>query len=430
MATLFDARITQVASAQDNITGVCVDPTYAWFVHSGNGGYLSRVRQTDGVMVKADGTDGDYTNARISTTIPGGTAIATDNTYVGFITPVTQSAYFYLNTDVSSVTSPTLPSWGDGRQAIYSDGYFWFPIYGYSVRITPGTWAVNSTATGIGNFGTCADGNGYIYLCGNTQYIKKIRASDNTVVATIDMGAGTFIYNLASDGTYLYVLSWNNPTTYVWKMRISDEYVWKTDFSGFTATKSQGQFQPPTWEGLYGYQRVFYSAGYLYLANQFRGIVMRYATDVMSQAGWINTAPAGRIPTGATGASPMAFAFDGTRIWSSNGLATPSYVTSFESTPPAPTLLDVSPGTGPTIDLTFDLPVNVGSPTIGPTVEDLTVNGAAQNGEDGLTLDVSFPPQAPTEVLTGSAQACNAFAAPTGGTATDVGDGGGGGGGV
>jgi hypothetical protein len=84
------------------------------------------------------------------------------------------------------------------------------------------------------------------------------------------------------------------------------------------------------------------------------------------------------------------------------------------------TLTDVSPGTGPRLSLTFDNPIGITGPTLGPASSGVAATGATQVDETHIDLDLAI---APTEVLTGEAQACNAFAAPTGGTATDTGGG-------
>jgi hypothetical protein len=79
-------------------------------------------------------------------------------------------------------------------------------------------------------------------------------------------------------------------------------------------------------------------------------------------------------------------------------------------------LTDVSPGTGPHISLTFDNPVGIIGPTIGPSVGQIAVTSVTQVDTTHIDLNLAT---APSEVLSGEAQACNAFRAPTGTEATD-----------
>lgn len=125
---------------------------------------------------------------------------------------------------------------------------------------------------------------------------------------------------------------------------------------------------------------------------------------------------------------------DGTRSQNSPGYeATPTYNTfidipalspvTFPTDFPTaaftapPNLIAVDPGAGPHLSLTFDNPVGITGPTIGAAAAGVAVTGATQVSETQIDLELAI---APTEVITGSAQACNAFAAPTGGTATDI----------
>ena len=58
-----------------------------------------------------------------------------------------------------------------------------------------------------------------------------------------------------------------------------------------------------------------------------------------------------------------------------------------------PKLTDVSPGVGPHISLTFDNPVGITGPTLGPKVGPVTVNGATQvdSTHIDLSLDIHKP---------------------------------------
>ena len=83
----------------------------------------------------------------------------------------------------------------------------------------------------------------------------------------------------------------------------------------------------------------------------------------------------------------------------------------------AANLIDVSPGGGPRISLTFDNSVGVIGPTIGAASGGVAVTGVTAIDATHIDLDLAI---APTETLTGSAQGCNVQPAPSGTAWTGV----------
>ncbi len=401
------------------------DGTYIWFTTRALGTnykYLWRMRVSDKQLIKPDGTVGDGTNAGVyfdgypldSFCMSDGTSVLVGSYYGGGVRRYSASDMTLLDT-IGDATGIGM----DCDQGTFDGTYFWLTgNYQGAViqgiwRITPGTWAVSKIESSLVMSAIQSDGtNLWVHHRSSAAGIKKINKTTGATILTVsDLTSSPFL-GMDLDRGEMWTALGNAECA---RFRLSDGAWLNPDGTVGTLATSTVSGENVTASGGVG---VFDGHVYVSATAAYFEIQRRWIRDGVGlpQAGYFPLTaglPAGFRHSLRIG-NTVYFTLGATGgTWGKAGLMW----CDISDLAAAPNLIDVSPGAGPHISLTFDNPVGIIGPALGPSVEGILVTGATQVAPAQIDLALTAagtPPAAPI----GSATNDTGPEAPSGGAVT------------
>ena len=402
------------------------DGTYIYASQYANAGSIVRIRASDAAYCDASGNITNLAGAtfggpnylpKICCATPGRLWVGTyDNKVV-----------MYDTTTGSLINTKSGPGAAWVANAFYVNGLAWFADYVSSKvwlrgldssNVIQASYSTNGNVSGTG----CATSQYFYYgLGGSPNIVQRMAWSGGTITQHSFSTTGQVPQAFCYDGTYLWI-GCNEQILY--RLRESD--MQPIDKNGAVCTVASGgnRFLWRPYSGSYTAVSAYaigYDGANIYTSQGGGGTgVQIMDPGTGAQLGIM--APINGYTGSELYGQELNILLAGGKMWFPQAIASLGVTSSVWHMPtfvtPTPSLTDVSPGLTPQhISLTFDNPVGITGPTLGPKSGNLQVTSATQVDTTHIDLGVSIDPCPPTDVLTGAAQGCNVLDAPTGGRA-------------